>query len=475
MKIAKLILHYNTPEITRRLCRMVPDAIFIDNGSEDGLFQSDLSNPVMRFTSNLGFTLNWNRAIKMIMAEDHGTTDAFWLMNSDIEISQESINRIEYLMELHPYAMVTPSYNCWMKACKNNGSPGIRQVGCIEFTAPVIRRSVFDQIGFFDETFSLGYGVEFDWALRMQDKGLKQYCDDGSVFYHHGQQTITAHGSLNEYEAKAVYELNRGMEKFYGNDWREMIKLKLGVTFGHQPKKRIAVYTTIFSQYNYLLPVPAQSEKADFFCICDTIPEHGTATGSPGEGEQWKIIKTDFPTKDLPARLRAKFFKLFPWQIKEIDDYDIAIFIDGSIEITSPDFIRFCRESLGDSTMALYKHPDRDCVFEEAATSTPLAKYRDQNIFGQMAEYRMHLPINGGLYACGVMVRRIHSVQIREMMGAWWLEIIKWTTQDQLSFPLICKMFKYRPYTFPGNQYKNAFFRVHWHDDDVKQRKPKTK
>ena len=329
MKIAKLILHYNTPEITIRLCQMVPDAIVIDNGSDIDLATLGVKNTIVRFPSNLGFTPNWNRAVKFIMQNDEGTNTAFWLMNSDIEISRESINRIEYLMELHPYAMITPSYNCWMKDCKNNGSPGIRQVRCIEFTAPVIRRSVFEQIGYFDETFSLGYGVEFDWALRMQDKGLKQYCDDGSVFYHHGQQTINTTGTLQEYEAKAVYELNRGMEKFYGNDWRDMIKFKLGVTFGHQPKKRIAVYTTIFSQYNYLLPVPTQSVKADFFCICDTIPEHGTAFGDPGNGEHWQIIQTDFPTKDLPSRLRAKFFKLFPWQIKEIDEYDIAIFIDG--------------------------------------------------------------------------------------------------------------------------------------------------
>ena len=33
MKLAKLILHFNTPELTAKLCRMVPGAIVIDNGS----------------------------------------------------------------------------------------------------------------------------------------------------------------------------------------------------------------------------------------------------------------------------------------------------------------------------------------------------------------------------------------------------------------------------------------------------------
>ena len=36
MRIAKLILHYNTPELTLRLCQMVSDAIVIDNGSDVG-------------------------------------------------------------------------------------------------------------------------------------------------------------------------------------------------------------------------------------------------------------------------------------------------------------------------------------------------------------------------------------------------------------------------------------------------------
>ena len=226
MRIAKLILHYNTPELTLRLCQMVSDAIVIDNGSDVDMSKLNLKNQVERFETNLGFTPNWNRALHRIMDTDGGYFDAFWLMNSDIEISQESINRIEFLMQLHPYSMVTPSYNCWMKQCKNNGSPGIRQVKCIEFTAPVIRRDVFEKIGFFDETFTKGYGVEFDWSLRMQQAGLKQYCDDKSVFYHIGQQTINAHGPLREYEAIAKYELSRGMEKFYGSEWRKLGRIE---------------------------------------------------------------------------------------------------------------------------------------------------------------------------------------------------------------------------------------------------------
>jgi len=111
-------------------------------------------------------------------------------MNSDIEISADSIARVQELVDSDMFDMITPSYNCWMKQCKNQGAPGIREVNCIEFTAPIIKVSVLETVGEFDESFALGYGVELDWARRMQYNGFRMFCDDKSVFYHHGQQTI---------------------------------------------------------------------------------------------------------------------------------------------------------------------------------------------------------------------------------------------------------------------------------------------
>ncbi|MFZ4523798.1 MAG: glycosyltransferase domain-containing protein, partial [Bacteroidales bacterium] len=150
-----------------------------------------------------------------------------------------------------------------------------------------------------------------------------------------------------------------------------------------------------------------------------------------------------------------------------LDQYDIMIFIDGSIEITSADFVKFCIDSLGDNSMALYQHPQRDCIFDEAVASMPLIKYQSQNISGQISFYNSLYPKHGGLYACGVMVRKIQSPAIRDLMGKWWWEIIKWTYQDQLSFPVVCKLQKFIPGIIPGNQYKNPFFKVHWHDDKL--------
>ena len=469
MEIAKLILHYNTPEVTSRLCAMVPDSIVIDNGSDIPFSSVMPEHTVYRFEDNLGFTRNWNRALRHLMHMDHTWYDAYWLMNSDIEIAPASIRRIEQLMDECVYDMITPAYNCWMPSCRNNGSPGVREVTCIEFTAPVISRWVFDRIGFFNETFERGYGVEFDWALRMRAAGLKLCCDDGSVFHHLGQQTINTVGTLVEYEEKAKEELNDGMIKLYGYNWRLMLKEELQISAFMPRKKKIAVYTTIFNDYAKLYNIPVQSVDADFYCITDDINAI-MAQPSPGgrdpKSPRWQLILVSYPNHGLHPRMRAKFFKMFPWEAAALSGYDTVIFIDGSIEITSGDFVKFMVESCtGD--IALYRHPQRDCIYEEAKASQELIKYIGQDINAQTNFYMQLYPPHGGLWACGVMVRKIGSPRIRELMAKWWWENIKWTYQDQISFPVICKLMGILPEAIPGHQYKNPFFKIHWHDDTL--------
>ncbi len=227
MNIAKLILNYNTPELTHKLAISVPGAIVIDNGSTIPIPVAKVPYSVIRFEDNLGFTQNWNRAILYIMDQWPGKFDAFWLMNSDIVIDQDSITRIESLTESNNYPMLSAGFNCWIEQCQNHHSPGVREVKCIELTAPVILSSVFETIGFFDDRFILGYGVDLDFCYRMQKAGLKMYVDDLSEFYHIGHQTIYAAGQVQLYKSLAMEELRSGMAGKDGTEWRNEILLTL--------------------------------------------------------------------------------------------------------------------------------------------------------------------------------------------------------------------------------------------------------
>lgn len=464
MKIGKLILHYNTNKLTMDLCRMVPGAIVIDNGSRN--FKPTLfsKHKTVRFKQNLGFTRNWNRAIRHLWND----FDAFWLMNSDIVISQESIRRIEHLVSTRDIPIITPSYNCWMKDCYNCQTGDIREIKCMEFTAPVIRKDVFEKIGMFDERFSLGYGCDFDFAFRMIKAGLKMYVDDGSSFHHIGQQTIKSSGQMSNYQQRAVKELESGMTELYGPEWKMLCKTKLNI-LKHEGMKKIAVYTTIFGGYDPLRDIPKQTIEADYYLITDNAKSFLSDTPAQPGTEQWNIVQMDYPRPDLHPRMRAKFFKLFPWECPDLAGYDIVIFIDGAFEITSADFVSHCLEHLK-SDLLLYKHPVRDCIYDEARASVDLVKYKNETIKEQIAFYGKFHPPKWGLWACGVMVRKMTG-NVRNIMASWWWENIKWSYQDQISLAVILRAHGIKPSVFPGNQMKNEYLRHHWRDDSTKEAK----
>ncbi len=455
MKIAKLILHFNTPELTANLSKMVPGSIVVNNGSED-IFPGEI-----KFKDNLGFVKNWNRAIKSLI----NSYDAFWLMNSDIEISESSVQRILTIMESGMYTMITPSYNCWMHQCRNSGTGTVREVDCMEFTAPIIHRDVFEKIGFFDERFNLGSGVDFDFCLRAKQAGIKLYCDDGSNFLHLIHKSIINAGDLKEYSYRANIEMNRGMTQKHGASWRKIISNKLNINKKTQiSMKKIVVYTTIFGGYDRLLPVPKQTHQADFICITDRPQE---LVNTDQDSEQWKIIQVNQPRKDLHPRMRAKWYKIFPWENEEIRAYDVIIFIDGSIQI-SAEFVAFCLESLK-SDIAVFSHPERKCIYDEVKASENMIKYQDEQIHEQAEYYRKFHPSGSGLYAAGVIIRK-PTERIKALMMSWWHEIIKFSWQDQLSLPVVCRVHRITPDIIPGNLYDNKYFKLIHHANKEDQK-----
>jgi len=471
MNIGKLILHFNTPNLTAAICKVIPDSIIIDNGSKDNNFLSELGNEIIRFEDNLGFTANWNRAIKKVLDR----FDVFWLMNSDIVITKACVKRIEDLMNKKDIHVLSPSFNCWTSQCRNHETNNIREVKYIELTAPVIRKDVFMKIGFFDERFTLGYGCDFDFCYKALYAGFKIFVDDKCSFKHLGQKSITQVETINSYKKKAVFELEKWMTHVYGTNWRVTVcgKLELFEFLRHKNKEnmKIAVYTTIFGGYSKLYHIPKQSIVADYFCVTDELSDKFDYDHLPETPEPVITISMNFPQRNLHPRMRAKYFKMFPWEVKELEGYDISIYLDGSIQITSPEFIRHCINSLGNHDMLLFKHPQRDCIYEEAKASIGLVKYKDQNISGQINEYRRIYPSDhAGLYACGIMVRKMNSVNMKKVMEAWWWENIKWSCQDQISLPVICHLLKFKPVIFPDHQINNEFFKIHWHDDKPDKR-----
>jgi hypothetical protein len=208
---------------------------------------------------------------------------------------------------------------------------------------------------------------------------------------------------------------------------------------------KVCVYTAVYGGYDDLKCWPQQTVDTDFICFTDE-----TRSG-PIDG--WNMIAATGRLEH--PRMQAKFFKIlshraFPngrlaWRYHRVNAlsrrrarYDILIWIDGSIQIRSPSFVEEFVSQIGASGWAMFRHPDRNCIYDELNASLPIRKYHDQPLERQVAFYRAEgYPAHRGLMACGLIARRASDPRHKLINEAWWQENLRWSYQDQLSLPVV--------------------------------------
>jgi len=191
---------------------------------------------------------------------------------------------------------------------------------------------------------------------------------------------------------------------------------------------RVLVYSAIFGDYDPVKPFPKQSIPCDFK-LC---------TESTGQ-------KT--------PRLESRYYKLNP-----PTGYDYTIWIDGSIRVTSRFFVEYMVDQAKDR-WAMFKHPWRDCLFDEAEESHDMKKYHGEPILEQAREYgKRGMPANWGLWASGIICRKHDWGD--DLNQLWWAEHQKWSVQDQISLSYLSWNYKLRFYTCDLPLMSNPLLRV---------------
>lgn len=213
---------------------------------------------------------------------------------------------------------------------------------------------------------------------------------------------------------------------------------------GQNAPSRAIVYTAIFGDYDALKqPVP-QDEPCNFICFTDAR--------MPSRVGAWRVFHVR-PDPKLHPRVQARQFKLlshkvFPGgrlalrytPISFRRRADLSIWVDGSIRVKSSRFVRDMRLKLGENDWAMFVHPDRDCIYDEARVCATLAKCEGQPILPQVETYKSIVPPHGGLCATTIIVRREPATERVLRANELWLEeVLKWTNRDQLSLPYILR------------------------------------
>jgi len=212
--------------------------------------------------------------------------------------------------------------------------------------------------------------------------------------------------------------------------------------------KKIAVYTAIFgARDTYKEPPPG---KFDSFLFTDT----------PTTTERAIVRRIPSMLAD-PVR-SARMLKLLPHLF--LPDYEITLWIDGSMLLMRDDVNTLVDLYLKDANLATFRHYLRDCIYEEARACVEQRKDDPYLIQQQVDGYRAErYPEHDGLVETRVLLRRSLADDVVAFDHAWWCEVRDKSRRDQLSFNYVLRKLSFRHALMEGTAYHNPYFRVYDH------------
>ncbi|MHA1648597.1 MAG: glycosyltransferase family 2 protein [Candidatus Helarchaeota archaeon] len=269
-KVSILILTWNKLEYTRKCLEYLekntkyPDweVIFIDNGSKDGTqkFLKEIRSSdtkkyrIILNNSNVGYARGVNQGIKIANGE------YILLLNNDVYVFKNWLTSMVNIIEknnsnaiigaklIYPETKriqhagiiflrkIEPLHIYKNSSLRNPEVNKIRYVDAVTGACMLIRRKIFDEIGFFDEKFKFGGYEDTDFCLRTRVRGYNIIYSPKSVAYH--DERITSSQISNYY---AIFNYNRNfflkkwtkvLAKYNDSSLKTSFKLKMYLIYG---------------------------------------------------------------------------------------------------------------------------------------------------------------------------------------------------------------------------------------------------
>lgn len=142
-----------------------------------------------------------------------------------------------------------------------------------------------------------------------------------------------------------------------------------------------------------------------------------------------------------------------------------SLYIDGSMTPKVP-MRPVIEKWLEDAEMVLFRHPQRDCAYEEikaCVNARKITKAQAEKVRANLL--LMGLPQHAGLWACGMIARRTESV-IQAPLAGVWFPFVEQVPRDQLWLPLALRMVpgsKARIKTIDADVFDNEWFTYRRH------------
>jgi len=223
--------------------------VVIDNGSSDGTAEylaacADIQ--VISNSVNLGCAAAWNQGVKATHSE--------WvvILNNDVIVSPDWLAGMIDFAERNEFDIVSPAfregeYNYEIKVYSREfvqKMASASRMGVAHGVCFMVRRQIFEKVGYFDENFRIGQFEDTDFFRRAKNNGFRLGTTGASFIHHFGsvtQNSIRRNREASPYEAenRAYYRRKwslswwdrfweRRKSKFQGFVWRTKEKWLYG-------------------------------------------------------------------------------------------------------------------------------------------------------------------------------------------------------------------------------------------------------
>ena len=161
------------------------------------------------------------------------------------------------------------------------------------------------------------------------------------------------------------------------------------------------------------------------------------------------------PASTLDPHRHSKSFKHRPHL--HFPDHAVSLYIDNTVKLIAPVEEIFAFVERTKAPMVTFRHPERDCVYEEAAVIIRDKIDDPERVQAQMALYRKRgYPEHAGLHTLSMLLRRHHDKKLIKVLEALHEEIRRYSKRDQLAFDVLRRRYRLKVTALPGTVYDNA-------------------
>ncbi len=231
-RVAVVIPTFRRAELTRALLGDVArepsvEPVVVDNGGD---YEAAGKERILRPGRNLGWAGGCNHALTELAAEPF---DAYVLLNDDTRLAEGFFGGLCEAWRETGAWVVGPMYDgTWPHQRSPHAGPpdryravGVhRRVPFVDGTCLFLPRETIGEVGLFDaDAFpEHGWGVDFDYALRVRSAGGTLSVTELAFLHHEGNGTAALCGA--GYQVAAWEEMVRGMRKKWGQAWPSLLR-----------------------------------------------------------------------------------------------------------------------------------------------------------------------------------------------------------------------------------------------------------